>query len=89
MSANMHHYVNAVASWGTAEAKRCMPAPKRLRWMASDVIDAEFALRSCQWQCVDLSSTKRIFFCICTNFFAKNVAIDLKCIENHGGTLHS
>ena len=49
-------------SWGLAEAKRCMPAPRRLRWMASDVIDAEFALRSCQWQCLDLSSTKRIFF---------------------------
>ena len=39
-------------SWGTAEAKHCMPAPRRLRWMASDVIDAEF--RRCQ--CVDLSS---------------------------------
>ena len=55
--------------------------------MASDVIDAEFALHRCQ--CVDLSSTERIFFCICTNFFAKNVAIDLNCIEIHGGTLHS
>ena len=34
--------------WGTAEAKRCMPAPRRLRWMASDVIDDKFALRICQ-----------------------------------------
>ena len=52
-------------SWGPAEAKRCMPAPRRLHWMASvmtdgDVIDAEFALRRCH-----LSSTERIFF-ICT-----------------------
>ena len=47
-------------SWGTAEAKRRMPAPRRLRWMASDVINAEFAL--CRCQCVDLSSTERIFF---------------------------
>ena len=34
--ANMHNHVHAVASWGTAEDKRCMPAPRRLRWMASD-----------------------------------------------------
>ena len=40
--------VYAVAGALTAEAKRCMPAPRRLRWMASDVIDAEFALRSCK-----------------------------------------
>ena len=43
-----------------------------------DVIDAEFALRRCH-----LSSTERIFFSF--PLFAKNVAIDLKCIENHGG----
>ena len=47
-------------------------------------VDAEFALRRCQ--CVDLSTTERIFFAFA--LFAKNVAIDLKCIENHGGTLH-
>ena len=47
-------------SWGTAEAKRCMPTPRRLHWMASDVIDAKFALRRCQ--CVDLLLTERIFF---------------------------
>ena len=42
-----------------------------------DVIGAEFALRRCH-----LSSTERIFsFAL----FAKNVAIDLKCVENHGG----
>ena len=76
-----------LCSWGIAEAKRCMPAPRRLHWMASDVIDAEFALRRCQ--CVHLSSIERVFFCFCTNFCVKNVAIDSKCIENHGGTLHS
>ena len=38
-------------------------------------------------QCVDLSSTEHFFFCICTS--AKNVAIDFKCIENHGGTTRS
>ena len=48
--------------------------------MASDVIDAEFALSRCH-----LSSTERIFFSFAV--FAKNVAIDLKCIENHGGKL--
>ena len=74
-------------SWGTAEANRCMPAPRRRHWMSSDLIDAEFALRSCQWQC-EVRRPNRFFF-ICTNFFAKHVAIDLKCIENHGGTLHS
>ena len=47
-----------------------------------DVVDAEFALRRCH-----LSSTERIFFSFA--LFAKNVAIDLKCIENHGGKLHS
>ena len=41
-------------SGGTAEAKHCMSAPRRLHWMASDVIDAEFALSRCQ--CVDLLS---------------------------------
>ena len=43
-----------------------------------DVIDAEFALRRCH-----LSLTERIFFSFA--LFAKKVAIDLKCIENHGG----
>ena len=51
---------HSCCSLGTAEAKRCMPAPRRLHWMASDVIDAEFALRRCQ--CVYLSSTQRMFF---------------------------
>ena len=67
--------------WGPAEAKCCMPAPRRLHWMASvrgDVIDAEFALRRCH-----LSLTERIFFSFA--LFTKNVAIDLKCIENYGG----
>ena len=49
-----------------------------------DVIDSEFALR----RCVDLSSTERIFF-FSFALFRKNVAIDLKCIENHGDKLHS
>ena len=38
-------------------------------------------------QCVDLSSTERIFFGFA--LFGKNVAIDLKCIDNQGGKLHS
>ena len=40
-------------SWGTTEAKLCMPAPRRLHRMASDLIDAEFAL--CRCQCVALN----------------------------------
>ena len=47
--ANMHHHVHAVAGAlrkPKLHARR--PAPRRLRWMVSDVIDAEFALRSCQ-----------------------------------------
>ena len=50
-------------SWGTVEAKRSMPAPRRLRWVASDVIDAE----------VDSAAASVLtfrqpngFFCICT-----------------------
>ena len=34
--ANMHHHVHAVAAaGGPAEAKRCMPASRRLHWMAT------------------------------------------------------
>ena len=46
-------------SWGPAEAKRCMPAPRRPLdgQCDGDVIDAEFALRRCH-----LSSTEQIFF---------------------------
>ena len=37
--ANMHHHVHAVAAaGGPAEAKRCMPAPRRLHWMASVIV---------------------------------------------------
>ena len=46
-----------------------MPAPRHFDWMASDVIDAEFALRRCQ--CVDLSLTQLF----CFELFALNVAI--------------
>ena len=66
-------------SWGPAEAKRCMPATSPHGQCDGDVIDAEFALRRCH-----LSSTERIFLFYFA-LFAKNVAIDLKCIENHGG----
>ena len=44
-----------------------------------DVVDADFSLRRCH-----LSSTERFFSSVAL-VFAKNVAIDLKCIENHGG----
>ena len=37
--ANMHHHVHAVAAaGGPAEAKRCMPAPRRLHGMASVIV---------------------------------------------------
>ena len=76
--ANMHHHVHAVA--------RALRKPNVAHGQCDgDVIDAEFALRRCH-----LSSTERIFFSFA--LFAKNVAIDLKCIENHGGKpckLHS
>ena len=81
--ANMHHRVYAVDGALRKPNVAC-PHPD-IPWMASDVIDAEFALRRCQ--CVDLSSTERIFFAFA--LFAKNASIDLKCIENHGVKLHS
>ena len=37
--ANMHHVHRVhAASWVPAEAKRCMPAPRRLHWIASSVM---------------------------------------------------
>ena len=84
--ANMHHRNHAVAGDRGSQMLHALTQKSPL-WMAKDVIDAEFAL--CRCQCVDLSSTERIFFCICTNFFAKNVPIDFKCIENHCRTPHS
>ena len=38
---NQYALPRSCCSWGTVEAKRSMPAPRRLRWVASDVIDAE------------------------------------------------
>ena len=63
-----------------------MPTPRHLHWMASDEIDAKLALLQMPvcWPFIDWTL---FFFCICT--FAKNVTIDFKCIENHGGTTRS
>ena len=69
--ANMHHHVHAVAG--------ALRKPNVAHGQCDgDVIDAEFALRRCH-----LSSTERISFSFA--LFAKNVPIDLKCIENHDG----
>ena len=69
--ANLHHHVHAVAG--------ALRKPNVAHEQCDgDVIDAELALCRCH-----LSSTERIFFSFA--LFAKNVAIDLKCIENHGG----
>ena len=73
--ANLHHHVHAVAG---ALRKPNVACPHPDVCSDGDVIDVEFALRRCH-----LSSTERIFFSFA--LFAKNVAIDLKCIENHGG----
>ena len=59
--ANLHHCVYAVAG-ALRKANVACPHPDVSTgqyWMASDEIDAEFAHRRCQ--CVDLSSTERIF----------------------------
>ena len=84
--ANMHHHVHAVAGAlrkpNVACPHQTSPRPHGQCTCDGDVINAEFALRRCH-----LSSTERIFFSFA--LFAKNVAIDLKCIENHGGKLHS
>ena len=93
--ANMHHCVHAVAG-ALRRLNVACPHPDVSTGSCGCpldgqcegyVIDAEFALRRCQ--CVDFSLTKRIFFLCAFALLAKNVAIDLKCIENHRGELHS
>ena len=76
--ANMHHRVYAVAgALRKPNLNVACPHPDVSMLHApldgqcdGDVIDAEFALRRCQCvECIDLSSTKRIFFfaaMICT-----------------------
>ena len=77
--ANMHHPVHAVAG-ALRNSNDCTPAPRRLRWMASVMV---------MWSMLSSHSADAIFrrpnefFSVA--LFAKNVAIDLKCIENHGG----
>ena len=50
-------------SWVTAEAKRCMPAPRRLHWPMMWSTHAEFAICRCQSLSASWPSlTERIFF---------------------------
>ena len=70
--ANMHHHVHAVAG--------ALRKPNVAHGQCDgDVIDAEFALRSAD------ATFRRPNGFFSFALFAKNVAIDLKCIENHGG----
>ena len=78
----MHHHVHAVASWGPFGSQtlhaRTQTSPHGQ--CDGDVLEAEFALELRRWH---LSSTEQIFFSLA--LFAKNVAIDLRGIENLGG----
>ena len=78
--ANMHHHVHAVpAAGGPAEAKRCMTAPWRLHWMASVMMWSTLSSPSAD------ATFRRPNGLFSFALFVKNAAIDLKCIENHGG----
>ena len=59
---------------------------RRVDWMASDdtdVIDAEFTLHA------DARGQPNLFALASSLKSSKNVAIDSKCLDNHGGTLYS
>ena len=87
--ADMHHRVHAVAG-ALRRPKlhaRTQTSPLRLDGQCDgDEIDAEFAHSA---DASVLTFVRPNLFRICTNFYAKNEAIDFKCIENHGGTTHS
>ena len=76
--ANMHHRVHAVA--GPCGSQTLHARTRRLHWMASVTV---------MWSTLSSHSADATFrrpnefFLVA--LFAKNVAIDLKCIENHGG----
>ena len=76
--ANMHHHVHAVAG---ALRKPNVACPHPDVCSDGDVIDVEFALR----YSADATFRRPNGFFFSFALFAKNVAIDLKCIENHGG----
>ena len=74
----MHHRVHAVAGALRKQnvAARTQKSPLDGK-CDGDVFDAELVLRRCH-----LSLTEGIFS---VALFAKNVAIELKCVENNGG----
>ena len=77
--ANMHHHVRAgVAGPCGSQTLHARTQTSPHGQCDGDVINAEFALCRCH-----RSSTERILFLFA--LFAENVAIDLKCIENHVG----
>ena len=82
--ADMHHRVHAVAGALRKPTVACPHPDVSTGWpVMRSTLSSHSAHASV------LTFRRPNLFCICTNFFAKNLAIDLKCIENHGGTTHS